>query len=217
MKTSTERVRCIVADRKLLLAQLLSHVMASHPNVVIEAIATSVRELDDLLGTRTVDVLLVGADLLEEDGIEILRRLNTLHPDASCIVLADESARSRLRSDQSGIVHAVLGMSQPFDALQRAMETLVGARCATADGDQPQLDGLKLTPRQEEVLKLIGSGKTSREIAEILGISWRTVETHRKHIVSRLRVKGGRLVRIAAWQALASESRRRRNPLYSGP
>jgi DNA-binding CsgD family transcriptional regulator len=43
-----------------------------------------------------------------------------------------------------------------------------------------------LSPREREILALIGSGRTNREIAEALALSPHTVETHRKHIIDKL-------------------------------
>lgn len=48
-------------------------------------------------------------------------------------------------------------------------------------------DGVSLSPRQQQILILIGQGKTSKEIAAALGISFKTVDTHRAHIQSKTR------------------------------
>lgn len=208
MKANHDRLRCAIADRRLLLVQLLSHVMSSHPRIVIEATAATRPDLDELLVRHDVDLLLVGARLLDIDGGDVIRRVREQRPSFRCIVLADGADRVRLRPAVAASVHAVVSMTQSFDVLKQAVESIPGS---DHDGDEfvvarPTFPP-GLTARQVEVLRLVGAGKTSREIAAILGISWRTVETHRKHIVARLRAKGGRLVRMATWQALAHEGR----------
>jgi two-component system nitrate/nitrite response regulator NarL len=54
-----------------------------------------------------------------------------------------------------------------------------------------------LSTRETEILKLIGTGLTNKEIAKRLYISFYTVETHRKNIVRKLNVRHGELVRYA--------------------
>jgi len=210
MTTTLTRLRCAIADRRLLLVQMLAHVMASHPRITIEATATAARDLDDVLRKREIDLLVVGGRFLDGVGSEVVERGHEGRPAPDCIVLVDDPARPRIPGGLSSRVRAVVGMSEPFEALQRAVDSLVDRGCGPDEsGNGAASPGL--TPRQLEVLQLVGAGKTSREIAAILGISWRTVETHRKHIVARLRAKGGRLVRMATWQALAGGGGRSRD------
>ena len=55
--------------------------------------------------------------------------------------------------------------------------------------EQPPGEGLSLTTRQKEILRLVGQGYTNREIGEQLNISVRTVEVHRFNLMRRLRVR----------------------------
>jgi len=212
MTTTPTRLRCAIADRRLLLVQMLAHVMASHPRIVIEATATAPRELDEVLRKREIDLLVVGGRFLDGAGSEAVERACDGRPVPDCIVLVEDPSRPRIPGSLSSRVRAVVGMSEPFETLQRAVDSLVDRGFGPEDsGNGAASPGL--TPRQLEVLRLVGAGKTSREIAVILGISWRTVETHRKHIVTRLRAKGGRLVRMATWRALAAGGGRNRDSL----
>lgn len=54
-------------------------------------------------------------------------------------------------------------------------------------GDAERLEAL--TPRQREILQLVAQGHTSKEIAERLGVSLKTVETHRAHIMERIEAR----------------------------
>jgi DNA-binding CsgD family transcriptional regulator len=54
--------------------------------------------------------------------------------------------------------------------------------------DSPASSGEQLSPREEEVLRLVAQGKTSREVGVLLAISPRTVDTHRRNIMEKLGV-----------------------------
>jgi DNA-binding CsgD family transcriptional regulator len=70
-------------------------------------------------------------------------------------------------------------------------------------GDRSELAGL--TPRQKEVLQLIAEGHSTREIAERLGLSVKTVETHRANLMERLEIRDvPGLVRLAIRARLIS-------------
>jgi DNA-binding CsgD family transcriptional regulator len=60
------------------------------------------------------------------------------------------------------------------------------------------LPGTNLTPREVEVLQLLGSGKSNKEIAAIIKVSTRTVESHRNHIMEKMQFESfSELVRFA--------------------
>jgi two-component system, NarL family, response regulator NreC len=69
---------------------------------------------------------------------------------------------------------------------QRYVHPSLGAALATPAGDHGPLDDL--TAREREVLRLLALGHTNQEIAERLVVSVRTVESHRAHVMTKLRV-----------------------------
>ena len=71
----------------------------------------------------------------------------------------------------------------------------------------PEISGEKLTPKEEEVLMLIGHGKTSKEVAEELRLSVQTVANHRKSICAKLQLHStAALVSFAARTVQRKES-----------
>jgi len=63
---------------------------------------------------------------------------------------------------------------------------------------ESMLPGTNLTPREVEVLQLLGSGKSNKEIAAIIKVSTRTVESHRNHIMEKMQFESfSELVRFA--------------------
>ena len=108
------------------------------------------------------------------------------------IVAGDPIARSRLRqfiADEGG---EIVGESEAVEAHMRR-------------GDPTDED--LLTGRQREVLRLLALGHTNQEAAEALGLSVRTVETHRAHVMQKLRISSrAELVRYALEHGLFDNS-----------
>ncbi len=136
------------------------------------------------------------------DPAPVTRRLKQRHPDLQVLVLTAH--------DNIEFVIGLLSAGAAGYALKdEATETLVDAIRTVARGDnwftrqvmqklackldEPAVgrDGLeRLTPRELEILILIGQGLTNGEIAQMLGISKRTVETHAGQIYAKLQVEG---------------------------
>ena len=107
--------------------------------------------------------------------------LESLRVGASGYVL-----KSMVDRDLLGAVHAAM-RGEPF-VYPAALRTLVGAYLArAARGELP--DSGQLTEREEQVVKLIAEGNTTREIAHALTISPRTVERHRENVLAKLGVR----------------------------
>jgi two-component system, NarL family, response regulator LiaR len=145
------------------------------------------------------DVILMDLVMPELDGIGAMRSLREQLPTARVIVLTsfldDDKLLPALRSGAAGY----LLKNAPPQELARAVraahagealiDPVVAARLVeslTADGEPEPLD--RLTPREREVLVLIGRGFPNKQIARELGVSEKTVKTHVGHVLAKLGV-----------------------------
>jgi len=178
--------------------------LADDHAIVAEGLAGLLREEFTLLGTVTDGPALLEAarrerpDVIVSDiampgmtGLEVLRRLRaeslpcrvvflTMHADAP---LAAEA----LRAGASGFVVKHAAGEELLIAIHEALagRTYLTPRLTK---DVLQLTQKTLTPRQREVLRLIAAGRTMKEIAAELGLSARTVETHKYQAMQTLGV-----------------------------
>lgn len=172
-------------------------------------------EIEPLVAQQRPDVLVADLVLPGLNGIEATRRVRKRHPEtrvvvlsmhadepfvvealaagASAYVLKDTTATELVRA----IAEAVAGRRYLSAALAA---TIPGAeRGRPAEGDRYAA----LTDREREVLQLVAEGLTSRAIAERLGLSPRTVESHRANIMAKLRIPStANLVRFVAERRL---------------
>jgi DNA-binding NarL/FixJ family response regulator len=158
-----------------------------------------------------VDISLSGTS-----GLDLVRTMKRDRPELAVLVVSmhDEAlyAERALRAGASGYVMKLEAMEVIIKALRRvlsgeiflsdAMSGKLLKRFAQGGGDADHREGsplASLSDREFEVLRLIGQGFGTREIAEILRISIKTVESHRAHLKEKIRLGSGtELARYAA-------------------
>lgn len=144
------------------------------------------------------DVVLMDLVMPRLDGVEAMRELRSRVPGARVVVLTsfldDERLLPALRAGAAGYL---LKNVEPRELarsirLAAAGETLidpaVAARLVDALGDERPAEHGELTPREQEVLDLIGRGYANKRIARELGIAEKTVKTHVSHVLAKLGV-----------------------------
>jgi two-component system response regulator NreC len=165
------------------------------------------------------DVVLMDLVLGGKSGIEVTPDLLHEHPDVKVLVLSMEDdpryVREAFAAGATGYVLKEAADAELVSAIREVarggsyVHPALGARMAAADAaaaDAAEQD--PLSDREREVLRLLALGHTNQEIARMLYISVRTAETHRAHIMQKLRLETrAELVRYALAHGLLSEER----------
>ncbi len=194
----------LVDDHALVRAAVRQAITAPDVEMVAEA-ATAEEALDLALQVRP-DVLLVDIDLPGMDGVGLVRELSPRLPETRIVMLTVSSADHHLvdamRYGASGyltkdlapeaLLRAVRSahageLAMPRGLAARLVHRLVETSRRSTTSDDPDL--ASLSAREVEVLRLLAEGLTDREIAEVLTISARTVETHVSSILHKLGVR----------------------------
>jgi DNA-binding NarL/FixJ family response regulator len=152
------------------------------------------------------DILVVDISLNGPDGLDLLKDIRTRHPDIPVLILSmhDESiyAERALRAGAQGYIMKQEATEKVLMALRRILthEIYVSERIANRMLQRyignPNLERPSslsdLTDRELEVFRLIGLGHSTRQIAEELHISVKTVESYQAHIKEKLSLRSGR-------------------------
>jgi DNA-binding NarL/FixJ family response regulator len=152
------------------------------------------------------DVALIDISMPGTNGIELIKLMLAEQPRLAILTLSvhDESlyALRALRAGAKGYVMKHQATEQVIDAIRKVIAggTYVSPEFGeklvfkAIQGSQSDLGSPvdKLSDRELEVLQLFGHGKTTREIAEMLHLSVKTIETHRAHIKAKLGFKDAR-------------------------
>ena len=187
---SGPRPRLIIADDHRLLVQGLQQILGKRYDVV--GVAYAGDELLDLLRTTTADCLLLDLSFPGRSGLELLPDVHRIQPDLRVLILTMHVdrilAEASLAAGALGFVPKDSGMEELEAALA---EVLAGRRYLSPRVpksshrlglDAVHLSLSRLTPRQQEVLSLLGRGLSSADIAGHFGVSLNTVTWHRSHI-----------------------------------
>jgi DNA-binding NarL/FixJ family response regulator len=161
---------------------------------------------------RKVRLVVVGTSIGDDCG-ELLRRLENCVPDVRTIVIAHDATSAALDQAVRSGAMALLDGATTRQQLDEAIESVLAGRCYVAPLFRESLIGAipglridassSLTKRERLVLQRIAEGDSNKEIAEHLGVSRRTVDTHRTRLMHKLDIhKTAGLVRYAVREGL---------------
>ena len=198
----------IVDDHAVVRAGLAMLVNAEND---LEAVAEAGSARDAIFEARTAkpDVVLMDVMMPEQSGIEVVPQLLKEHPDAKVLVLSMQDdpryVREAFEAGARGYVLKEAADAEVVAAIRevaaggRYVHPELGARLISAEtAERRRAEEDPLSDREREVLRLLALGHTNQEIAKELFISVRTAETHRAHIMQKLRLSSrAELVRYA--------------------
>jgi DNA-binding NarL/FixJ family response regulator len=194
--------RVLIVDDHPIVRQGLRRMIEPEPDLVVCGEVQTEREARAAIRALSPDVVIVDISLAQGDGLELVRDVHAQRPDLPMLVLSmhDELiyAERLLAAGASGYIMKHAASDQLLIALRQVLsgdvylsESLAanlgrsgaeGASGAAGTGDP--ID--RLSNRELQVLSLIGRGLSSREAAESLGLSVKTVETHRQSLKRKL-------------------------------
>jgi len=191
------RPRVLLADDHPIVAEGLQHLLSARFDVV--AVVGDGQALLDAARSLNPDVIVADISMPVLNGIEAALRLQQELPHIKVVILTmhREEAYAR-RALEAGASGYVLKVAAPIELVQAIDAALAGKTFVTpglADhvvghlprhADRVQDPVGSLTPRQREIVQLVAEGKTAKEIGAILGISARTVESHKYELMEAL-------------------------------
>jgi|SRR3954451_544973 DNA-binding NarL/FixJ family response regulator len=187
-------IRVLLADDHPMVRAGLQQLLGAEEDIVVVGAARDGDEAVSLAVAAGADVVLMDLSMPVLDGVEATRRLQAEAPDVQVVVLTSFADRDRiLAALDAGATGYLLKDSEPYELLAgvRAAhrgESPLAPRAASAVLTRLPNARPDLTEREQDVLRLLGSGLSNRRIADDLGISEQTVKTHLTHIFARLGV-----------------------------
>ena len=207
-----EPYRAVIADDHVLFQQGMKMLLEDMPGVEVIGEASDGLELLNLLKELVAEIVFVDISMPSIGGIEATCEIKAVYPHSKVLILAMHKSKEYL-------YHAIsVGADGYMLEEDSDIELFTGIETIRNGGiyvplsltgelvndlsqfirEKTKRIGEHLSSRETEVMKLISEGKTNVEIGEVLCISPRTVETHRAHILEKLKLKGtADLVRYA--------------------
>jgi two-component system response regulator NreC len=205
-------VDIILADDHGVLRGGLRSLLNSEDDLKVIGEAASGDEVLQIASEMNPDIVLLDLNMPGPGGIEVTRRLREENPETAVLILTVH--------EDEGLLREAIDAGASGYIIKRAVESeLINAIRAVARGEMyihpsmtrallnkpsrstptPSDYQESLTPRETDVLRLIVRGYTNRQAAEELGLSVRTVETHRANLMGKLGLKSR--VELVRWAA----------------
>jgi len=192
----TATIRLLLVDDHALLRAGLAALLDGAEGIAVVGEAADGRQALAATAELAPDVVLMDLSMPVMDGVTATRELIAAHPGVAVVVLTSFSERARVRDAiDAGAVGYLLKDSDPADLVSgvRAAargEAPLDPRVARAllPGGEPEQRGVRLSPREREVLALVGKGMANKQIARALGITERTVKVHLTSVFRHLGV-----------------------------
>lgn len=193
-------IRVLVADDHPLFREGVKQILAETSDILVADEASNGREILAKLGQDHYDVILLDISMPGESGVEVLKHIKSIKPDQAVLILSmypeKQYALRILRSGASGYLTKESTPDQLVTAVRRVV---AGGRYISPElGEELALRISKefkiprherLSDREHQILVMIASGKTIREIAGELSLSAKTVSTYRTRMLEKMNIK----------------------------
>lgn len=193
-------IRVLLVDDHRILREGIRALLVDEPDIVVVGEAGDGEEAVAKVDALRPDVVLMDVVMPRLNGVEATRRIRQRHPDVRVLVLSmyddDEYVQQGIAAGAAGYllkgtaaddlvlaireVHKGASFLHPAVAAKLIDDYVRRVRGGGEEAGEP------LTAREQEVLKLIAEGNTNQEIADLLCISRKTVESHRANIMRKL-------------------------------
>jgi DNA-binding NarL/FixJ family response regulator len=184
------RAAILIADDHPLVSQGLRAIL--RPNCDVVGVVQDGRDVIDSVRNKKPDLLLLDLSMPHRNGLDLLPELVKAFPNLKVLIVTMHVDRAMADAAMLAGAHGFIPKEASADELNDAIQQVLQGkryispkipRHTVRDGSamlDPALD--RLTPRHKQILRSIGEGKTSQQIADDLGVSAKTIEFHRASI-----------------------------------
>lgn len=188
-------IRLAIAEDHQSLIDGIKVFLEYEDDIAVVGEANDGERLLEIVRSKKPDVVLTDIRMPKMDGITATRHIKKEFP--SCRIIAfsmfeqDEAMTQMQEAGASGYIMKNSSLKVVLAAIRAVMngETYFDSSLKKSDHKKNDND-IPLSKREMEIVKLIGEGKTSQEIADLLFIGKTTVDTHRKNILKKLSLQG---------------------------
>jgi two-component system, NarL family, invasion response regulator UvrY len=193
-------IRILIVDDHVVVRDGVKKIFDENPDEAVFGEASTVEEALQLIREGSWDVVVLDISLGQRSGLDVLQEVKQLRPKLPVLIFSmhaeEQYARRAFRAGAAGYITKGSSRAELVIAINKVIsgdryvspalaEKLVFDMARGADGPPHEA----LSQREFEVMRLIASGKTISEIAEILSLSDRTISTYRVRILEKMSMK----------------------------
>jgi len=200
-----KNISIILADDHQIFRDGIKSLLSDEENLEVIAEASNGDELLSLLKVNKPDVLVLDISMPKTSGIELAKIISEQYPEVNILILS-------MHKNEDFVVNAMINGAKGYLPKDTSRKELLEAINTIAHGDEylgklissnilksyikksrfgfERIDKDEtLTNREKEIIEQVGAGLSNKEIADKLFISVRTVDSHKNHIMSKLKIK----------------------------
>jgi DNA-binding NarL/FixJ family response regulator len=192
-----QKIKIILADDHPLIREGFKSLLGKSEHFEIIGEATNGQQLIELVEQLHPDIVLTDISMPVINGLVAIEKIKKENSEVKMVVLSMHEERAYVINALKAGAQGYLLKSIEGAELEKALLTIyeggkyfsatignVLAESVTRD----QTEAGDITPREKEVLELVAKGQSTKQIADVLGISIRTVETHRVNMLKKMKV-----------------------------
>jgi len=197
------KTRVLIADDHKILREGLRHIIQNDLHCEVVGLATNGRNAIALASELQPDLILMDISMPDLNGVEATRQILSISTRIKIIALSMHTSKEfvakMLKAGASGYLLKDCAVDELGDAIRCVLSNKIYispdiAGVVVEDYlrylEEPAGKPLaKLTPKEREVLQLIAEGKSTKEVSAVLNTSISTIETHRQHIMDKLKIR----------------------------
>jgi DNA-binding NarL/FixJ family response regulator len=198
-------IRLLIVDDHAIVRQGLEQLFAAMPDIEVVGTAVDGRMAVAQVLALAPDVVLMDIGMPQLDGVDATRQILAGNPDTKIVILTSYADESRiLQALEAGALGYLLKHSDPHNVVKAVRVAHTGdafldpqAGRVLVEQGRRRTPETHLTPREREVLRLVGQGLANKQIARRLDITERTVKSHLTNVFQRIGVTDR--VQAALW------------------
>jgi DNA-binding NarL/FixJ family response regulator len=192
-----QKIKIILADDHPLIREGFRSLLGKSEHFEIIGEAVNGQQLIELVEKLHPDIVLTDISMPVINGLVAVEKIKKENSDVKFVVLSMHEERAYVINALKAGAHGYLLKSIEGAELEKALLTIYegGKYFSAAIGNiladsvtRDQMETGDITPREKEVLELVAKGQSTKQIADVLGISIRTVETHRVNMLKKMKV-----------------------------
>jgi DNA-binding NarL/FixJ family response regulator len=216
-------IRLLIADDHQLMREGLKSLLAGEEGMSVVGEAEDGHSTVAMVRKTAPNVVIMDVAMPDLNGIEATRKIVAASPHVKVIALSGHANQQFLREMLSAGASGYLLKSTAYEELARAIrEVMNGRKYLSPEVARGVVDAyvqlarpqsahpafVVLTDREREVLQMLAEGRTTKEVADALGVSIKTTETHRRNIMEKLGIHSvAELTKYAIREGLTSVDR----------
>jgi DNA-binding NarL/FixJ family response regulator len=193
-------IRVLIADDHAVVREGLRQIITKQADMVVAEEAATGADVLNKIGEASYDVVLLDLSMPGRSGLEILGDIKRVHPETRVLILSVHAeslyAVRALKAGASGYLSKESAPEQLVEAIRKVSrggkyisQSLAERLANELEGDSDKPPHEKLSDREYQVLCMLASGKTVKEIADELSLSVPSISTYRARVLQKMNMK----------------------------